>query len=224
MGEDRRVVIRRCAAATAALAVVLTGCASEEDELSDRIREGLPETSTVARVMDGEPVEVREVALPELPRWRLAEVKATGERPLMTVVAYAPEGEPRSIVLTGFPDRWQSLVGGGTVKDGSRAVEVARAWYDATRRTDELWYRVESVDDVDWQPIVDEQAVTDLKAEYSSMIEPPQARSSDGGWDVTLWAVQQRDLVKHELHVGPDGQVADTPERVEEAMPVSEAV
>lgn len=198
---------------------------NEGANMTNRIRDGLSDESMVAWVLDEEPTQTRELTLPQLSDWRLVEIRATGRRAFMWVIAYMPEGEPRTIVLTGKPDRWTQLTDGASVEDGAAAVAVARAWYDSTRRTSELWYRAESVDDIDWQGHVDEDSVAHLKHTYRETIRPPAVtRVDDGGWILSLWTVQQGDLVRHDLVVGDDASVLDTTETMEESMPVSVAV
>ena len=214
----------RHAAVGVALVVAVTGCSSKEDAMEDRIREGLPDDSVVATVMDDQPTESTELDLPQLPEWRLAEVRATGERPFTTVVAYPPEGDPRTIVLTGNPDQWEQVTTEGHVEDAAGALAVARTWYDSIRRTDQLWYRVESVDDIDWQPVVDEDEVTRLKEGYRGRITTPEATRSGDGWSVALWTIEQGDLLRHELTIGADATVDDSAETLEKKMPVSVAV
>lgn len=208
----------------AAAAVALAGCSSQEDTMTDQIREGLPDDSLISRTLEEGEVETREVDLPQLDSWRLAEVASTGERPMRWVVAYQPTGEARTVVLSGSPERWQEITAGADVQDATAAEQVATAWYDATRRQDELWYRAGSVDDIDWQPIIDEREVERLKGEYADVLTAPAATPEGDGWKVTVWAVEQRDLVRHEVTVGRDGSVRDDPTTVERAMPVSEAV
>ncbi|MFF5323709.1 hypothetical protein ACFY2Y_08250 [Janibacter hoylei] len=214
----------RRTAVVLALAMVVTGCSSKEDATEERIREGLPDDSVVATVMDDQPTESRELDLPQVPDWRLAEVRATGERPFTTVVAYPPEGDPRTLVLTGNPDSWRQITTGGRVEDAAGALAVARAWYDSIRRTDQLWYRVESVDDIDWQPVVDEDEVTRLKEAYRGRITAPEATRSGDGWSVALWTIEQGDLLRHELTIGTDATVDDSAETLEKKVPVSVAV
>lgn len=216
----------RLAATGAALALglALGACSSKEETMTDTIREGLPDESAVARVIDEQPTTAREVSLPAVTNWRIAEVRATGERAFTSVVAYPASGEPRTVVLTGRPEAWSQLTEGASVEDAESALQVARTWYDSTRSTTELWYRVESVDDVDWQRVIDADEVDRLTREHRSTITAPTASRDGDGWAVTLWSVQQRDLVRHDLHVGADASVRDTAETVEEAMPVSEAV
>ncbi|CAM3910421.1 hypothetical protein JAAN108728_01705 [Janibacter anophelis] len=223
MSDDRTMKLRLTAAGVA-LALALGACSSKEDTMTDTIREGLPDDSTIARVIDEQPTEAQVLDLPALEGWRLAEVRATGERPHAWVVGYRTSGDPSTVVLTGNPDRWSQVTAGASVEDEAGAIAVARAWYDATRRTDELWYRAESVDDIDWQPVVDEEAVARLQEEYRDTLTAPTATRDGDGWTVTLWSVQQRDLVRHDLRIGADASVHDEAETVEQAMPVSEAV
>lgn len=218
------MTVRRTAAIGAALTLALGGCSSQEESMHDRIRDGLSDDSAIATVMDDQPTETKEIALPQLPEWQLTRVRATGERPFTAVVASPRTGDPRTVVLSGRPGRWDQIIEDGTVETADDAADVARAWYDATRRTNELWYQVDSVDDIDWQPAIDAAEVDRLMQKYASTISAPTTGSDDDGWTVTLWAVQQRDLVRHEVRVGADASVHAEQEVVEKGMPVSESV
>lgn len=224
--RDHRSMKTRLAATGVALALglALGACSSKEETMTDTIREGLPDDSVVAQVIDEQPTEVRETSLPAVTSWRIVEVRATGERPFTSVVAYPTSGDPRTVVLTGNPDAWAQVTDGASVEDEETALQVARVWYDSTRNATELWYRAESVDDVDWQPVIDQDEVTRLKNEYATKITAPTATRDGDGWTVTLWSVQQRDLVRHDLRIGADASVSDDATTLERAMPVSEAV
>ena len=80
------------------------------------------------------------------------------------------------------------------------------------------------MDDIDWQPVVDEDEVTRLKKAYRSRIAALEATRSGDGWSVTLWTVEQGDLLRHELTIGADATVDDSAETLETRMPVSVAV
>lgn len=223
-GDDQGMTVRHIAAIGAALGLTLGGCSSQEESMHDRIRDGLPDESIIATAMDDQPTKTDEVTLPQLPAWQLTRVRATGERPLTAVVASPRDGDPRTVVLSGHPDRWEQIIEDGTVETADDAADVARAWYDATRRTNELWYQVDSVDDIDWQPAIDAAEVDRLKQKHRSTISAPTTGSDGDGWTVTLWAVQQRDLVRHEVRVGADASVHAEQEVAEKGMPVSESV
>ena len=63
MAHHRHMRMRRTAVGLA-LTMVVTGCSSKEGATEERIREGLPDDSVVATVMDDQPTESRELDLP----------------------------------------------------------------------------------------------------------------------------------------------------------------
>jgi hypothetical protein len=55
---------------------------------------------------------------------------------------------------------------------------------------------------------------------YSSLVKPPQAAESGDGWQVTIWMVQDRDLVTHELGIATGTAVSDQMKTAERDIPV----
>ena len=112
---------------------------------------------------------------------------------------------------------------GVQVDSAEVAVGVGSVFLDTTRSLQAYAYRIGSVADIDWIPkrTATQQAVRDrLIRTYRSKIKPPHAADSGDGWQVTIWMVQGRDLVLHELGIASGTAVSDRAEIVEKDIPV----
>ena len=84
-------------------------------------------------------------------------------------------------------------------------------------------YRIDSVSDIKWlpKPTAAEEAARDQVVKtYSATIKPAQATESSDGWLVTIWMVQGRDLVTHQLGIASGTAVTDQATTVEKDLPV----
>jgi hypothetical protein len=51
-------------------------------------------------------------------------------------------------------------------------------------------------------------------------VQPAHATDAGDGWQITIWMVQGRDLVRHELGIASGAAVSDRPSTVEQGIPV----
>ena len=128
-------------------------------------------------------------------------------------------------MLSGRPDAMSAVLTDAGVKIDSadRAAEVAGTFLDVTRDFKVFAYRVDGVDDIKWmpRPSAAEQARRDaLVEDYRGRIEPPEVAESGDGWQVTVWMVQGRDLMTHDLGLASGVAVTDKAETVEKEIPV----
>jgi hypothetical protein len=134
-----------------------------------------------------------------------------------------PDG--RAQVLTGKPEAFSTvLVDAGVQVDSAEvAVGVGSVFLDTTRDYRAYAYRIDSVADIEWmhtRTAAEEAARDQLRKTYQSLVKPPQATDSGNGWQVTVWMVQDRDLVIHQLGIAPGRAVSDRAETVEKDIPV----
>jgi hypothetical protein len=88
------------------------------------------------------------------------------------------------------------------------AAQYAAVYLTVTRSMSELFYGVQSVDDLLYVEDPSEAqaaAQAAFQAKYRSVIQPPAARQVGGGYHVTLYAARQRALERHLIVVQPDG-------------------
>lgn len=100
---------------------------------------------------------------------------------------------------------------------------VGEVFLDSTRDFRACAYRIDSVADIKWvpKPTAGEQAARDrLMKTYRSKVKPPQATESSDGWQVTIWMVQGRDLVTHQLGIASGTAVSDKAATAEKDLPV----
>ena len=112
---------------------------------------------------------------------------------------------------------------GVQVDSAEVAVGVGSVFLDSTRDFKAYAYRIDSVADIEWtpKPTAAEQAARDqLLKTYRRIVKPPQAAGSGDGWQVTVWMVQGRDLVKHTLGIASGTAVSDKAETAEKGIPV----
>ena len=103
------------------------------------------------------------------------------------------------------------------------AIDIGSVFLDSTRDFRTYAYRIDSVEDIEWlpKPTAAQQATRDqVMKTYQSKVKPPQATQSSDGWQVTVWMVQGRDLVEHELGIASGTAVSDQAETVENDIPV----
>jgi hypothetical protein len=163
------------------------------------------------------------VAADWLPGWQILDVLSrTPPHPQRFYVALSTDG--RAEVLTGKPEAFSAvLVDAGVRVDSAEvAIGVGSVFLDSTRSFQSYAYRIDSVAAIGWipKPTAAERAARDrLVQTYRSMIKPPRAAESGDGWQVTVWMVQDRHLVRHELGIA-SGTVSDHAETVETDLPV----
>ena len=150
-------------------------------------------------------------------------VNKTPPHPQRFFVALSDQG--RAEVLTGKPEAMSAVLtdAGVQIDSSERAADVAATFLDVTRDFKVFAYRVDSVDDISWlpRPSAAEEARRDaLVKDYDSLVKPPQVAESGDGWQVTVWMVQGRDLVTHEVGLASGAAVTDSAETVEKDIPV----
>ena len=241
-----RPPVGRAALAGAALLVVatLSGCGpgapepaetpttttgpsvtSSPTDVRGRLASALQGTSPAyARLVEDQQTRLTPVEAAWLPGWQILDVlNRTPPHPQRLFVALSDQG--RAEVLTGRPEAMSAVLTDAKVRIDSpeRAADVAGTFLDVTRDFKTFAYRVDSVDDIQWLPKLSaaEEAARDLVVKtYRKKVEPPQVAESGDGWQVTVWMVQGRDLVTHELVLASGTAVTDQTETVERNIPV----
>ena len=198
---------------------------SAPSDLRGRLVAGLQGTSPAnARLVEDAKTTLTPVEADWLPGWQILDVQnQTPPRPKRFFVALSDTG--RAEVLSGRPDAMSAVLTDAGVKIDSadRAAEVAGTFLDVTRDFKVFSYRVDGVDDIKWmpRPSAAEQSRRDaLVEDYRGRIEPPQVAESGDGWQVTVWMVQGRDLMTHDLGLASGVAVTDKAETVEKEIPV----
>jgi hypothetical protein len=198
---------------------------SSPSSLRDRLASALQATSPArAKLVENPQTMLTPVAADWLKGWQILDVLSrTPPHPQRFFVALSTDG--RAEVLTGKPEAYSKvLVDAGVQVDSAEvAAGVGSAFLDTTRDFKTYAYRIDSVADIEWipKPTAAEQAARDqLMRTYRSKVKPPQAAGSDDGWQVTVWMVQGRDLVRHELGLASGTAVSDHAETAEKDIPV----
>jgi len=139
---------------------------------------------------------------------------------------YAALSEDNRVeVLSGKPDAFSTVLidAGVTIDTAEVAAEVGAVFLDATRDFRTFAYRIDSVEDIKWRPTLtsaEAAARDDLVKSYRGKVKPAQVADSGDGWQVSIWMVQGRDLVRHELGLASGIAVTDEAETLEKDIPV----
>lgn len=127
--------------------------------------------------------------------------------------AYAPN-QP-AFVLTAHPEAFRSvaLADGLTIASAQDALDWACAYLETTRTNTEVFYLVASLEDVQVLTTDDldvNNAIATFKTNFAGVITPPQAGSEDSEYRVTIWAIREQTLERHDLMVGRDGSITSS--------------
>lgn len=243
-GQHRRDVRALLAGAVLVVTATLTACGpggpdpgatpstttgpsvtSSPSDVRGRLASALQGSSPAyAKLVENTQTALTPVEADWLPGWQILDVvNQAPPHPQRFFVALSDQG--RAEVLSGRPDAMSAVLtdAGVAIDSSARAAAVAATFLDVTRDFKAFGYRVDSVDDIKWlpRPSTDEQARRDaLVKEYRSKVEPPQVAESGDGWQVTVWMVQGRDLVTHDLGLATATAVTDQTETVEKDIPV----
>ena len=198
---------------------------SSPTDVRGRLASALQGTSPAyAKLVENPQTTLTPVTADWLSGWQILDVvNQTPPHPQRFFVALSDQG--RAEVLSGKPEAMSTVLtdAGVQIDSAERAAEVAATFLDVTRDFRVFAYRVDSVDDIKWlpRPSADEQARRDaLVKDYDSLVKPPQVAESGDGWQVTLWMVQGRDLVTHEVGLASGTAVTDQAETAEKDIPV----
>jgi len=202
---------------------------SSPTDVRGRLVAALQSTSPVnARLVENPQTSLTPVTAEWLPGWQILDVQNQAPpRPKRFFVALSDQG--RAEVLSGKPDAFSAVVTDADVQIDTpqEAAEVGRTFLDVTRDFRVFAYRIDSVSDISWlpRPTAAQQASRDqLVKDYRGKVKPPQVTESGDGWRVTIWMVQGRDLVTHELDLASGAPVVDSTETVEKDIPVPYSV
>ena len=198
---------------------------SPPSDVRGRLVAGLQSTSPVnAKLVENPQTTLTPIPADWLSGWQILDVQnQTPPRPKRFFVALSDDG--RAEVLSGQPDAFSTVLteAGVQIDSAERAADVAAVFLDVTRDFRAFAYRIDSVDDIKWlpKPTAAEESTRDaLVEDYRSKVKPPQVAESGDGWQVTVWMVQGRDLVRHELGLASGTAVTDSAETVEKDIPV----
>jgi hypothetical protein len=193
--------------------------------LRERLVTALRATSQArAELVENPQTTLTPVAADWLPGWQILDVlNETPPHPRRFYVALSTDG--RAEVLTGKPEAFSTVLvdAGVQVASAEVAIGVGSVFLDSTRDFRAYAYRIDSVADIEWipKPTAAEQATRqDLIKTYRSKVKPLQAAESDDGWQVTVWMVQDRDLVTHKLGIASGTAVSDHAQTAEKNIPV----
>lgn len=189
--------------------------------LADAVRAQDP---TLADRVTADGTTVTPLATPWLTGWQVLDVLAAGgSHGARAHVALSDDGE--AVVLAGAPEAFADVLARADVQvaDEATAVAVVDTYLDATRSFRQWSQRVVSFDDIRLRPRLDADAQAAVDAAHATLegqLAPTTATPTDDGFDVVAWVADGGTVVRHTVHLGADGTLADDAEDVVTDLPV----
>lgn len=149
--------------------------------------------------------------------------RVTGPRPESLYAGFAPGGE--GWVLTGWPQHFVELGKADGVVIGSTgdALLWATSFLETTRTMQEIFYLVSSVDDVQFLTHSNPEETSRVAAATSRLQDVIQAARATQVGDqfvVTIHAMRESTVERHELTITRGGDIEDRITIVESGLPV----
>lgn len=202
---------------------------SSPGSLRDRLVAALQTTSpTNAKLVENPQSKLTPVEADWLPGWQIIDVVSSAPpHPRRFYAALSSDG--RAEVLTGKPEAFSAmLVSAGVQVDSAEvASSIGSVYLDSTRDFQYFSYRVDRIEDIQWRPrltAAEKSERDEVLQTYRSRVKPATAVETDGGWQVTVWMVQRRNLVKHEVGIAADAAVTDHAETAVADLPVPDSI
>ena len=181
-----------------------------------------------ASLVENQRTSLTRVSADWLPGWQIIDAQNSAPpHPRRFYAALSSDG--RAEVLSGKPEAFSSmLVSAGVRVDSAEvASSIGEVLLDSTRDFQSFSYRIDRVEDIRWRPRLtpaDEAERDDVVRTYRGQVKPAQAVQDGEGWQVTIWMVQGKNLVQHEVAIASDSSVTDKPETVVTDLPVPTSV
>jgi hypothetical protein len=202
---------------------------SSPDSLRNRLATALRTTSPAnASLVEKPQTTLAPVTAEWLRDWQIIDVQNSAPpHPRRFYAALSSDG--RAEVLSGKPEAFSAmLVGAGARVDSAEvASNIGEVFLDSTRDFRVFSYRVDRVEDIRWRPRLtsaDEAARDEVLRTYRSQVKPAQTVQAGEGWQVTVWMVHGKDLVRHKVTIASDAAVTDETEKVVTDLPVPASV
>ena len=143
--------------------------------------------------------------------------------PAILYAAVGPDGT--AVLLTDDPAAFAALAraAGAAIASPADALAYALAYLELTGPRAELRYVIRAAGEARFvpRPRPAEQARIDqFLATYAPLVHPPRVSDAEDSFLVTLYAVRQRDLQRHILHVAPGGALAHQVDVCERGLPL----
>jgi hypothetical protein len=109
------------------------------------------------------------------------------------------------------------------ISSAKEAIEYATIFLEVTRPMGELFYIVSDVEDIRFLPKLtegDSLRADVFKKEYAPIITHPKAEEGNTGYNVTLFAVSERDLLQFSMDIDLAGNIELEVSKMEEDLPV----
>jgi hypothetical protein len=168
--------------------------------------------------------EVEVYPAPFLQRYQIYRVEYFNPtKPVLFYVGFAP-GQP-AYLLTGAPENYVRLAqaDGLVITSTQVAVAYATTYLEVTRSMAELFYLVQSVQQVEFRPnLIDPelQVKTAFIDKYRSLLKPATAEVTASGYTVTVYAIREQALERHTLTVTKQGDLRDEVTILEQNLPL----
>jgi hypothetical protein len=193
--------------------------------LRQQVSEALANVSVYhARLILDPMTDVEGYPTPFLKRYRIYRVEHFNpNHPILFYVGFAPK-QP-AYLLTANPQNYVNLAQADAVVIHSPdvATDYATAYLEVTRSMSELFYIVNSVDDVRFPPnLTDKEAKVkaSFMEQYDSIITRPAVEQKAQNYVVTVYAVRDQALECHSITVSQQGDIETDVITLEKDLPL----
>lgn len=149
--------------------------------------------------------------------------RSTAKKHTLLYLGFGPGRE--LLPLTGKPENFSrlALADGVSITSLEEAGEFVEAYLQVTAKGGELFYRVDSVDEVMFRPNLEDEEAEQRSAfvdTYRPLIGPALVETAGDGYQVSLYAVREQALERHMITVSRAGEIEHTVMVVEDGLPL----
>jgi len=198
-----------------------TNTTPETEQLSKALRSV---DKKYAELVEDEMTEVEVYPASFLTQYQIYRVEHFSPyKPMLFYVGYAPRGQ--AYLLTGMPENYINLgqADGVMLETPKEAASYATTYLEVTRLMSDLFYQVGSMVEIEFRPNLsqeEEQVKEAFVTQYSSVIKPPQTEVTGDGYRVTVYAVREQALERHDMLVSREGTIQDDVVILEQDLPL----
>lgn len=193
----------------------------DKEELARRIE---PISDGLAPIVRLEATEIKQTETPFFKHGEIYRViYLGGSHPIVFTVGTAQSDFTTMLPLNpkGFMEL-KEKAGLRKFESNKEALKYVVTFLETTRSFSENFLIIEKFDDIDLIPKPtdeEKQKYETLKGKFATIIQPPQI-SGNSPWEVTVFVIKQRSLVKINAKLSGDGNIETTETILEEVLPI----
>lgn len=182
------------------------------------------EVAYYAAVVADPQTEIERLATAFLNDYQILEIeRSTAKKHTLLYLGFKPDRE--LYPLTGRPENFSQLAeaDGVAIQSPEQAGNFVDVYLRVTATDRELFYRVDSVDEVLFRPNLEAEEArqkADFIETYRAVIRPAEVDAAGQGYRVTLYAVREQELERHEIRVGQGGEIGHEVAVLKKGLPL----